>query len=134
MNHNLHYYFMVLNQFILHHPLKLKIIHSNNNILIRFIGPGPVCNGSNYNDLSTCCTKEEPCDEWEGACNSDDECMGPLECGHMNCDVTSIITNYGGNQKFNCCYSSMYFNNKKMQSSTYCFITTFLLSITFIEL
>ena len=125
---------MVLNQFILYYPLKLNILHSNNEILIPFIGPGPVCNGSNYDDLSTCCTKEEPCDEWEGACNSDDECMGPLECGEMNCDVTSSITDYSGNQKFNCCYSSMYFNIEKIQSSTYYFITTFLLSITFIEL
>ena len=134
MNHNVHYYFMVLNQFILYYPLKLNILHSNNEILIPFIGPGPVCNGSNYDDLSTCCTKEEPCDEWEGACNSNDECMGPLECGEMNCDVTSSITDYSGNQKFNCCYSSMYFNIKKMQSSTYNFIPFFLLSITFIEL
>ena len=41
MNHDFHYFFVVLNQFILHHPLKVKIIHSNNNILIPFIGPGP---------------------------------------------------------------------------------------------
>ena len=100
---------MVLDQFILYYPKKLKFLHSNNNILFPFIGPGPVCNGSNYDDLSTCCTKEEPCDEWEGACNSNDQCMSPLDCGQLNCDITSNITHYG-NQKFDCCYSSMYFN------------------------
>jgi hypothetical protein len=100
---------MVLNQFILYYPSKLKIPHSNNTIA--FIGPGPVCNGSNYNDLYTCCTKEEPCDEWEGACNSNDECMSPLECGQSNCDVTSNDpSNYNGNQKFDCCYSGIYVN------------------------
>ena len=30
MNHYVHYYFRVLNQFILYYPLKLKILHLNN--------------------------------------------------------------------------------------------------------
>ena len=38
--------------------------------------------------------------------------MSPLGCGQLNCDITSNITHYG-NQKFDCCYSSMYFNIKK---------------------
>ena len=114
--------------------IKTKILHLNNSILIPFIGPGPVCNGSNYDDLYTCCTKEEPCDEWEGACNSNDECMSPLECGQSNCQITSSTTHYSGSQKFDCCYSGMYFNIKKMQSLTYDFISTFLLSIAIIEL
>ena len=114
--------------------IKTKILRLNNSILIPFIGPGPVCNGSNYDDLYTCCTKEEPCDEWEGACNSNDECMSPLECGQSNCQITSSTTHYSGSQKFDCCYSSMYFNIKKMQSLTYDFISTFLLSIAIIEL
>ena len=82
--------------------------HLNNRILIPFLGPGPVCNGSNYNDLYTCCTKEKPCDEWEGACDSNDECTSPLKCGQWNCEITSSTTDYSGNQKFDCCYSSMY--------------------------
>ena len=114
--------------------IKTKILRLNNSILIPFIGPGPVCNGSNYDDLYTCCTKEEPCDEWKGACNSNDQCTSLLECGQLNCDVTSSITDYSGFQKFDCCYSGMYFNIKKMQSLTYDFISTFLLSITIIEL
>ena len=90
-----------------------KVLKKSNNIFIPSIGPGTVCNGSNYNDLYTCCTKEEPCDEWEGACNSNDQCMSPLACGQSNCDVTSPYTDYSGNQKFDCCYSGMYANIQK---------------------
>ena len=82
--------------------------HLNNRILIPFLGPGPACNGSNYNDIYTCCTKEKPCDEWEGACDSNDECTSPLKCGQSLCEITSSKTHYGGNQKFDCCHSGMY--------------------------
>ena len=39
--------------------------------------------------------------------------MSHLGCGQSNCDITSSITDYSGNQKFDCCYSGMYFNIKK---------------------
>ena len=32
-----------------------------------------------------CCTTEEPCDEGDGDCDSDDQCSGSLICGHDNC-------------------------------------------------
>ena len=35
----------------------------------------------------TCCTSSIPCGEWEGDCDSDDECQPGLVCGHNNCPL-----------------------------------------------
>ena len=32
-----------------------------------------------------CCATDEPCDEGDGDCDSDDQCSGSLICGHDNC-------------------------------------------------
>ena len=41
------------------------------------------CNGENHN----CCTKWNPCQEYEGDCDSDDQCIGDLRCGENNCPL-----------------------------------------------
>ena len=78
------------------------------------VGTGSICDGSDYEDLHSCCTVENPCGEWEGACDSNAQCVDNLDCGQFNCDITSNFTDYSGFQKFDCCYSGTYFNaNKK---------------------
>ena len=74
------------------------------------VGTGSICDGSDYEDLSSCCTVENPCGEWEGACGSNAQCMDNLDCGQYNCDITSNFTDYSGFQKFDCCYSGTYVN------------------------
>ena len=69
------------------------------------VGTGSICDGSDYEDLYSCCTVENPCGEWEGACKSNAQCMDNLDCGQFNCDITSNFTDYSGFQKFDCCYS-----------------------------
>ena len=34
-----------------------------------------------------CCTSSIPCAEWEGDCDSDNDCQKGLVCGHNNCPL-----------------------------------------------
>ena len=40
---------------------------------------------------TNCCGKKDTklCDEGEGDCDNDDQCVGLLECGTNNCPITS---------------------------------------------
>ena len=40
----------------------------------------PTCNGGD-----DCCTSENKCEEWEGDCDNDKDCLGDLICGVQNC-------------------------------------------------
>ena len=62
-----------------------------NVILIPELNPTPssttssiTCDGG-----SSCCTKYNPCSEWEGDCDHDDECKDDLICGNNNCPITT---------------------------------------------
>ena len=37
------------------------------------------------NNVYSCCTSSNQCDENQGDCDSDDECIGNLQCGKDNC-------------------------------------------------
>ena len=51
-----------------------------------------------------CCTPDAPCEEGEGDCNADSECMFGLKCGDNNCKQ------YGQyyHKKDDCCEPGMY--------------------------
>ena len=51
-----------------------------------------------------CCTPDAPCEEGEGDCDSDSECMFGLKCGDNNCKQ------YGQyyHKKDDCCEPGMY--------------------------
>ena len=77
-------------------------------------GPGFVCDGTNFFDLSECCTEEYQCGLYQGDCSTDSQCKGNLKCGIKNCKLTSNTTSYAVHwQEFNCCYNGMLIWKKK---------------------
>ena len=46
----------------------------------------------------SCCTPDNQCEEDEGDCNSDDDCIEELKCGNQNCIQKSGFGTY------DCCY------------------------------
>ena len=55
-----------------------------------------VCTGGN-----SCCTKENPCSQWEGDCDNDNECKDDLVCGSNNCPRK---TGFEWDQYDDCCF------------------------------
>ena len=51
---------------------------------IRLFISAEVCNAMG-NNVYSCCTSSNQCDENQGDCDSDDECIGNLQCGKDNC-------------------------------------------------
>ena len=43
------------------------------------------CTGGSRKETETCCSSEYPCKEFEGDCDTDDDCEGSLICGIDNC-------------------------------------------------
>ena len=60
--------------------------------------------GSEYGDEYTwsCCSIENPCDEYEGDCDSSSECKGKLQCGLNNCND---MNNGGFEDAADCCFN-----------------------------
>ena len=50
---------------------------------------------------SDCCTVGEKCNEGEGDCDGDDECMPGLRCGKHNCRIKS---GYDWGSDDDCCF------------------------------
>ena len=44
------------------------------------------CNTGTDTDIWSCCSPETPCDEYQGDCDSHEDCKGNLICGHDNCN------------------------------------------------
>ena len=62
------------------------------------------CNGNDNN----CCTKETPCKEGDGDCDSDEDCLGSLYCETDSCtgdgfDVTDDCCAGGSDIYFHIC-------------------------------
>ena len=70
--------------------------------------------GSGCKGGDNCCTTGIPCGEWEGDCDSDDECQAGLICGHNNCPLKP--TGYWAHGDWDitddCCYRAR--NGKKI--------------------
>ena len=49
-----------------------------------------------------CCSIENPCDEYEGDCDSNSECKGKLECGLNNCNDMNNVKRFG--DLADCCF------------------------------
>ena len=47
-----------------------------------------------------CCTPSNPCSEWEGDCQDDEDCAGDLKCGKDKCLFGSNLS-----LRSKCCYS-----------------------------
>ena len=75
------------------------------------VGPGPGCNDLNAYNLDLCCSKAEPCGQFEGKCKLDSECMGQLKCGTDNC-VRSSNVDITSDSHFDCCYQGWSISDK----------------------
>ena len=49
-----------------------------------------MCNGGGRDDSENCCTRDYPCDEFQGSCQDDSHCAGKLKCGRNNCNKTTF--------------------------------------------
>ena len=59
---------------------------------------GPRCRGRNFAP-PLCCTQDNPCQEGEGDCEEDVDCMGTLVCGNNNCKAFGSFFH----EKDDCC-------------------------------
>ena len=51
----------------------------------------------------SCCKSDNLCDEGEGDCDSDSDCLEGLECGRDNCPYEGDDWDYGDD----CCYDPL---------------------------
>ena len=58
-----------------------------------------VC-GKDDNDSRNCCTQTKSCDEGQGDCDSDSDCLQGLKCGRNNCNRDFDW----GHETMDCCY------------------------------
>ena len=56
------------------------------------------CDGTHEN-MWSCCTSSNPCEENEGDCDKDSHCNGDLKCGKNNCLLGSNLHAFA-----DCCY------------------------------
>ena len=59
---------------------------------------------SNCTGGDSCCTKDVQCKEFEGDCDTDDECKDDLICGHNNCPTESGLQ---WDEHDDCCFDPL---------------------------